>query len=149
MPGVLFHHETPTKDWFYDLMRPWVHYIPIQTDLGDLRSRYQWAEDHPQQVKEIAERSTELAEYLLSPDYLNDVYQRLFVVYLRKVVLAYQPLGMSWQDSLTKYRKNGIHLRLVSECDQDSCVSEWGKDHTAVDIYKHVNVPNVTREIHA
>ena len=145
MPGVLFHHETPTKDWFYDLMRPWVHYIPVQTDLGDLRARYQWAEEHPEQVKKIARRSTELADYLLSPEHFNDVYKRLFVDYLRKVVLAYQPLGMSWQDCLTKFRQDGIHLRLVSECDKDSCVSEWGTGHTAVDSYKHVKLSNATR----
>jgi Glycosyl transferase family 90 len=113
MPGVLFHHETPTKDWFFDLMDPWVHYIPVQTDLGDLRSRYQWAEDHPDKAKQIATASTKLAEYLLSPEYLNQVYQDLFVEYLGKVVASYQPLDMSWQDCVAQYQKQGIHLHPV------------------------------------
>ncbi|KAI2509396.1 Glycosyl transferase family 90 [Fragilaria crotonensis] len=143
MPGVLFHHETPTKDWFYDLMRPWVHYIPVQTDLGDLRARYQWAKNHPAQVREIAERSTELGDYLLSPEYLNHVYQRLFVVYLGKVVEAYQPSDMSWQDCLAMYHEGGIHLKLVSECGQDSCVSGWGTDQAAVESYQHTTMKDV------
>eukprot|EP00957_Ditylum_brightwellii_P118707 9054058-Ditylum_brightwellii.AAC.1 len=37
MPGVLFHHETLTRDWFYDEVKPWVHYIPVKMDLSDLR----------------------------------------------------------------------------------------------------------------
>lgn len=68
MPGVLFHHETPTKvkkiifilycitlqrfltsqfptkDYIHDRMKAWVHYVPIQEDLSDLYEKYQWAE---------------------------------------------------------------------------------------------------------
>ena len=62
-------------DWFYDLMKPWVHFIPIDTDLGNLRERYDWAEANPDKVKAIAEESTKLAEYLLSAEYMDKVYQ--------------------------------------------------------------------------
>ena len=37
MPGVLFHHETPMRDSFYDDIQPWVHYIPLDEDLFKLR----------------------------------------------------------------------------------------------------------------
>ena len=42
MPGVLFHHVTPTKDYFHDLLVPYVHYIPVKDDLSDLREKYEW-----------------------------------------------------------------------------------------------------------
>ena len=135
MPGVLFHHETPTQDWFYNIMEPWVHYIPVQTDLGDLRSRYQWAEEHPEQAKMIAEESSRLANYLLSAEYLNDVYEQLFVRYLGKVVAAFQPQGMSWNDCLKQYHEEGIRLHLASECGLQRCISQWGPGNAAVDIY--------------
>jgi hypothetical protein len=95
-------------------------------------------------VREIAERSTELADYLLSPEYLNHVYESLFVVYLGKVVEAYQPSDLSWQDCLTKYSESGIHLKLVSECGQDNCVSGCGTDQAAVESHhQDANVKDV------
>jgi hypothetical protein len=54
MPGVLFHHETDMKDSYFDLIKPWVHYIPVKQDLSDLRQQYQWAEAHPDKCKQIS-----------------------------------------------------------------------------------------------
>jgi hypothetical protein len=125
MPGVLFHHETPTKDWFYDLMTPWIHYIPVKTDLTDLFERYQWAEAHPNKAKQIAEASTKLADYLLGGQYLAKVYQDLFVDYFGKVVEAYEPNGKPWEKYLEKYEKHGIHLREVSKCNHKTCNTSW------------------------
>jgi hypothetical protein len=50
MPGLLFRHETPAKDWFNDEELAWKHYVPISTDLSDLRKRFDWAEAHPVEV---------------------------------------------------------------------------------------------------
>ncbi len=36
LPGVLFHHETPTYDWFHEDLIPWVTYIPVSMDLEDV-----------------------------------------------------------------------------------------------------------------
>jgi len=127
MPGVLFHHETPTKDWFFDLMKPWVHFIPIKTDLSNLREQYVWAEANPAKVKSIAEESTKLAEYLLSSEYMNALYEELFVDYLGEVVKAYQPEGRSWEDCLSQYRSINLHVELVSECDDVRCNSQWDR----------------------
>jgi hypothetical protein len=124
MPGVLFHHETPTKDWFYDLMKPWVHYIPVRTDLADLLSRYHWAEAHPEEVKKIAAESTKLAKYLMSYQYLDKVYQELFVDFFGKVVEAYEPNGMSWEECLEGYKKQGIPVQSVSVCNHKTCSTE-------------------------
>ncbi len=125
MPGVLFHHESPTKDWFYDLMQSWVHFIPINTDLSNLREQYDWAEANPDEVKKIAEESTKLAEYLLSSEYMDTVYDELFVDYLGEVVMAYQPEGRSWEDSLAQYLSIGLPVQLVSECDDETCNTQF------------------------
>ena len=46
MPGLLFHHLTPTKDYFHDRLIPWKHYVPVSEDLSDLKSKYDWVESH-------------------------------------------------------------------------------------------------------
>ncbi|KAI2509398.1 Glycosyl transferase family 90 [Fragilaria crotonensis] len=136
MPGVLFHHETPTKDWFYDLMEPWVHYIPINTDLSNLREQYDWAEANPDKVKKIAEESTKLAEYLLSSEYMETVYEELFVDYLGEVVKAYNPEGRSWEDCMKQYRSIDLPVEQVSECDYERCNTQWDQG-AFVDYFKH------------
>jgi hypothetical protein len=136
MPGVLFHHETPTKDWFYDLMEPWVHYIPVNTDLSNLREQYDWAEANPDKVKKIAEESTKLAEYLLSSKYMDTVYKELFVDYLGEVVKAYLPEGRSWEDCLAQYRSINLPVEQVSECDNVRCNTEWQRG-TFENYFKH------------
>mmetsp|Transcript_34953 Transcript_34953/g.64377 ORF Transcript_34953/g.64377 Transcript_34953/m.64377 type:complete len:187 (-) Transcript_34953:47-607(-) len=44
----------PTMDWWHDTIRPWKHYVPVRYDLSDLRDRWKWAEDHPEEAYSIA-----------------------------------------------------------------------------------------------
>ena len=37
MPGLLFHHETEVKDYLFDLIKPYEHYVPVRRDLADLK----------------------------------------------------------------------------------------------------------------
>ena len=30
MPGLLFHHETPAKDFYYNSLKAWHHYVPVR-----------------------------------------------------------------------------------------------------------------------
>ena len=122
MPGLLFHHETPFKDWFYDIMIPWVHYIPVKTDLSDLWHRYEWAEKNG--GRDIAERATQLGKYLLSEEYMKSIYQSLYVDYLGKVVGAYNDEGQTWKDIQEKYERNGYHLYKAAVCDGEFCETE-------------------------
>lgn len=135
MPGVLFHHETPTKDWFYDMMEPWKHYIPVGAQLADLWQRYTWAQEHPEEAKAISAEASKLAEELLSEEYMKKVYDDLFVKYLGKVVEAYEPLveayapnqEETWADWLARYQKRGIKLEEISVCPEGktTCRTEW------------------------
>ncbi len=92
MPGVLFHHVTPTKDWFHDLLVPWEHYIPVETDLSDLRKKFEWAETHPVEAKQIAEQGTAFARWMGSAEGFERLYEERLVAPLRDVLGAYRPL---------------------------------------------------------
>lgn len=90
-PGLLFHHETPTKDFFYDDMQPWVHYVPVDTNLGNLREQFEWAKAHPEEAQRIAQQGTDFAHYMLSKEYMDKKYKELFVDYLGDLVNAFDP----------------------------------------------------------
>ncbi len=106
MPGLLFHHITPTKDYIHDWMQPWIHYIPVAEDLHDLREMYDWAEANPQAAKRISENASDLMRHLNTPEGMDELYQQSFVEPVRRVIEAYQPVsvahpGLSWSDVLT------------------------------------------------
>lgn len=119
------HHETPTKDFFYDEMMPWTHYIPVKTDLSDLKEKFDWAEANPEGAMLIAAEGTRFAEYLTSSKYMSKVYQELFTDYLGKVVDAYRPdERMTWAHLLQQYRYSGHEVIQLSTCDDTHCETE-------------------------
>mmetsp|Transcript_29643 Transcript_29643/g.61807 ORF Transcript_29643/g.61807 Transcript_29643/m.61807 type:complete len:178 (+) Transcript_29643:2-535(+) len=93
MPGLLFHHVTPTKDYIHDRMRPWTHYIPVRADLRDLKRKFNWAESHPEMAAKIAQQGTKLVRKLGTPEGFEQMFKEEFEEPLRKMIEAYQPSG--------------------------------------------------------
>lgn len=58
LPGILFHHVTPTRDWFHTHLKLWEHNISVRSNLLDLRENYEWAKSHPWETQGIAEAWT-------------------------------------------------------------------------------------------
>ena len=40
--------------WYHHLLKPWVHYVPIESDLSDAIHQLKWCRAHPQQCESIA-----------------------------------------------------------------------------------------------
>jgi len=119
MPGMLFHHITPTKDYFHDRIKPYVHYVPVSPHLSDLKEKYDWAENNPDQAKKIADQATEFMRYLGTPEGFGRLYEEDFVEPLRRIIDAYQPIstaqpGKTWMDILES--PDGSEFGRVLEC---------------------------------
>jgi len=121
MPGLLFHHLTPTKDYIYDWMEPWVHYVPVSLDLLDLKGKFDWAESHPVEAKKIADEGTKLMRYLTSPEGYEQMYQRDIVAPLRQVIEAYQPISIdqsqtswrTWREAMGNIEGDDVLLSVI------------------------------------
>lgn len=78
--SVTFKPETNEIQWFYRALEPYVHYIPVKTDLTDLIEKFDWAKSHDSQCKQIAHESTQFAlNHLMYEDvllYFNAVLNR-------------------------------------------------------------------------
>ena len=59
------------REFFYDMLIPWVHYVPIKTDLSDLCEKIQWLRDNDEKAREIAENAHEFVREQLSLDNIN------------------------------------------------------------------------------
>ncbi len=66
--SVLFKHDSPNIEWYYDLLEPWVHMIPVAEDFSDLVEHIEWAKTHDPEAKKIAERGSKLAREQLYPE---------------------------------------------------------------------------------
>lgn len=126
MPGLLFHHVTPTKDYYHDLMVPWRHYVPVNHDLADLRSKFDWAESRPGEARKIAESATQFMRYLGTPEGFGRMFEASFVDPIRRAIDAYQPVsathpgGATWREVLSSL-EDGDRFVPVMECTGVTC----------------------------
>ena len=49
------------RQWYYDRLRPFEHYVPISADLSDLQEQVDWVRSHPAEAGAIAKAGSELA----------------------------------------------------------------------------------------
>ena len=113
MPGVLFHHISPMKDYFYDRLEPWKHFIPVKTDLSDLKDKVAWANNHPAEAQRIANEGTAFAKHFGTPEGFEQMFQEDVLNVLRHVIDAYEPLEQtdnSWRDILDDKDSNMVRV---------------------------------------
>ena len=123
MPGLLFHHETAAKDYIHDDIQPWVHYVPVKSDLSDVMEKLEWAESHQVEAKEIAENASQLMEKLGQPEGFDALFVRRMLNPLVKVIEAYQPMNLrddaAWNDAFEKL--GGNQFTPLIECSKEGC----------------------------
>lgn len=52
------------RQWYYDALKPWEHYVPVAADLSDLKDKIEWVRTHNQEASQIALRGQQLARSL-------------------------------------------------------------------------------------
>ncbi|AAS18093.1 tyrosine kinase [Singapore grouper iridovirus] len=77
--------------WFYNLLVPWVHYVPVKGDLSDLATVIQWCRDNNQKCSAIATAGTILAREKLGMDgQMNRLLKAVESVRIRSNPLGYE-----------------------------------------------------------
>lgn len=52
------------RQWYYDRLEPWEHYVPVRSDLSDLLERIEWVRSNDREAAEIARRGQAFARTL-------------------------------------------------------------------------------------
>jgi hypothetical protein len=52
---------TGYRQWYYDDLIPWQHYVPVKADMSDLIEKIDWCRSNPDQCEEIAIAGQQLA----------------------------------------------------------------------------------------
>ena len=82
--SVIFIYPSSNYLWFYKMLQPWKHFIPLEEDLSheDLFAKLKWCREHDAEAEEIANNAREFAKKYLSREgilnYLQGVFWKLY-----------------------------------------------------------------------
>jgi hypothetical protein len=49
--SVLLKTDSAWRQWFYDELLPWTHYVPIKDDFSDIDEKFAWCESHQDECR--------------------------------------------------------------------------------------------------
>ena len=52
------------RQWYYDRLKPWINYVPVQSDMSDLVDKINWLRTHDSDAHAIGQAGLELAKSL-------------------------------------------------------------------------------------
>jgi hypothetical protein len=84
LSSVIFKQESPTHEWYYNDLKPYVHYIPISYYFSDLPQKVKWAQRHDVQVQRIVRNANMYVKSRFS--------ERAVACYLHDLVTSYTKL---------------------------------------------------------
>ncbi|XP_061571656.1 protein O-glucosyltransferase 1 [Cololabis saira] len=87
--SLVFHVGDEWQEFFYPQLKPWVHYIPVQQDLSDVRELLQFVKDNDAVAKEIATRGQEFIFQHLQMQDVSCYWERLLTAFSQ--LLTYKP----------------------------------------------------------
>lgn len=67
-PRIIFLVDRTYKEWYYELLEPWVHYIPVKSDFSDLQNNYEVLERDKKLQSFISSNQKEFAKKYLTRD---------------------------------------------------------------------------------
>ena len=108
----------PCLDCYSTKIQPWVHYVPLNMDLADLREKYEWAESNPREAEKIAKAGQDYVAKMRSREWIQSTYNRYFANQLGAVVDAYEAGA---EETLESTMDNFRDLELYLVCTRRGC----------------------------
>ncbi|MDX2050350.1 MAG: glycosyl transferase family 90 [Rickettsiaceae bacterium] len=75
--SVVLKQETEDMQWFYNFVKPMIHYVPVKSDLSDLIEKIHWIKSHDQEAKIIAENATKFVNENLT---IADIHLYIYIL---------------------------------------------------------------------
>lgn len=79
MGSVILYVENPWKIWYTDILEPYVHYVPVKSDLSDLIKQIKWCRNNDEKCREIANNAINFYKSYIDKTSVLDYLQLLFI----------------------------------------------------------------------
>lgn len=122
--SVILYHPCQYRLWFFQWMKPWVHYIPLIGGSDDVYEKIQWCKANDDKCRIIAANAREFAHKYLGRDAILDYLQKtLWELYTVTGRIEHAPVNMS-QMNMTLYqtiqdRREAIMTQYLYRVTQD------------------------------
>ncbi|XP_038659704.1 protein O-glucosyltransferase 1 [Scyliorhinus canicula] len=87
--SLVYHVGNDWLEFFYPQLKPWVHYIPVNQDLSNIRELLQFFQDNDHLAREVAERGRQFILDHLKMDDISCYWKQLLLRYSK--LLLYEP----------------------------------------------------------
>jgi len=84
--NVVLKHENGWDEWYFSLLKPWVHYVPLRVDLDDTCSALSWLRENPEEAELIAAKGFSIIDECMD--------LRMVDIYVAEVI---RQLGALWE----------------------------------------------------
>jgi hypothetical protein len=91
MGSVILYYPSPNRLWFFHLLEPWVHYVPIEKEFDEeeICEKIRWCKENDEKCKEIVKNAREFADKHLTRDGILDFLQQLLTSLSSKNTIEY------------------------------------------------------------
>lgn len=79
MKSVILIVDSELKMWFKNFLEPWVHYVPISADLGDIYDKIKWCKKNDEKCKIIVKNAQDFYDKFLKKDGIYDYMQKILI----------------------------------------------------------------------
>lgn len=108
--SVVFLVNSKNKIWYFDIMKEYEHYIPIDADLSNLIKQIKWCTDNDSKCKQIAQNASQFYEKHLQINGMNNYMSSQ----LNKIILYREPTKIKTKIVIIAcYRDNATHSRYI------------------------------------
>jgi len=80
--SLVLKHDSNWCQWYYEDLKPYVHYVPVKKDLSDLQEKLEWCRNHLEECKEIISNAQLFVKSNLSWDTsVKKIQEKLWTEY--------------------------------------------------------------------
>ena len=69
--------DRPHKEYFFEHLKEWVHFVPVKQDLSDLIEKTKWCIENEEKAKEIAENAYEFSKKYLTREACYEQWNKI------------------------------------------------------------------------
>ncbi len=84
--SVVLKQVTYSDQWSGHFLEPWVHFIPVDYYLTNLKDQIQWALSHPLEAAQIGRNAQILMSHITGPDFMMKYTAHLMTAYAQNVL---------------------------------------------------------------
>lgn len=79
MNSVILLVDSKWKIWYSNMLKPYVHYVPVKEDLSDIYEKIKWCKNNDDKCKEIALNAKKFYDTYLGKKGILDYMQKLII----------------------------------------------------------------------